>query len=74
MNCFAFYVDLDTALTRNFALSERLNMQLRLESFNTLNHPNFNNPSSTTLNSSSFGKITSAQSPRIFQGAVKFVF
>ena len=68
------YVDLDTALTRNFALYERLNMQLRLESFNTLNHPNFNNPSTTTLNSSSFGKITTAQSPRIFQGAVKFVF
>lgn len=68
------YVDLDTALIRMFPVHEGLNMELRLEAFNTFNHSNFNTPSTTTLNSSSFGRITTAQSPRIFQGAIKFVF
>jgi hypothetical protein len=49
-------------------------MQLRLESFNVLNHPNFANPGSLAINSCSFGKITSTvlgSNPRLFHGAVK---
>lgn len=68
------YVNLDAALSRRFPIRETLNLQLRLEAFNVLNHPNFNNPSTTAINSSSFGKITVAQAARIFQGAIKFNF
>jgi hypothetical protein len=35
---------LDLALQRQFSLSERWKAQVRLEAFNTLNHPNFGNP------------------------------
>lgn len=74
---------LDATLSRTFPLHDRLAMVLRLESFNVLNHPNFNNPTSTSLLSSTFGQITQSQgnntttgpgAPRIFQGAVKLTF
>ncbi len=72
------FVDVDASLSRGFQIYERLNMQLRLEAFNVLNHPNFSNPSTLSINStSSFGKITSTASgsnPRLFQGALKFNF
>jgi hypothetical protein len=38
------YKQLDFALYKNTAITERLNMQLRAEFFNILNHPNFANP------------------------------
>lgn len=87
---FAFrgpkYFELDAALNRSFPLHERLALDLRLESFNLLNHPNFAAPgstgylgSNTGLNASTFGQITStlnnSQLPaRLFQGAIKFSF
>ena len=67
------YFNVDTALSRSFPLHEQLAMTLRLEAFNVLNHPNFNNPS-VNLNSGSFGRITGAQAARIFQGAIKMNF
>ncbi|MCU1617904.1 MAG: hypothetical protein JWO98_5444, partial [Frankiales bacterium] len=70
-------VNLDAELSRKFPLRERMNVQLRLEAFNVLNHPNFANPSTTAINSSSFGKTTATASgtnPRIFQAAVKVNF
>lgn len=41
------YTDLDLTLSRNFPIFERFNGQLRAESFNLLNHPNFFNPLTT---------------------------
>jgi hypothetical protein len=35
---------LDLGLQRQFAFSDRWKAQLRIETFNTLNHPNFGNP------------------------------
>ncbi len=52
---------------------ERLTMNIRLEAFNVLNRPNFANPAGN-LNSATFGQISSAASPRIFQAAAKFTF
>lgn len=68
------FVDLDASLSRIFPLHDKLNMQLRFETFNLPNHPNFNNPTTTTINSSNFGEITTAQAPRIAQGAIKLNF
>jgi hypothetical protein len=64
---------LDAEVSRTFPLRERLHLDLRLEAFNVLNHPNFLNPNST-LNSSTFGQVTASGSARVFQGAVKIVF
>jgi hypothetical protein len=64
----------DAQVSRIFPLYERLNMTLRLEAFNLLNHPNFNNPSAS-LTSSTFGQISStSNAARVFQGSVKFIF
>jgi hypothetical protein len=38
------YKQWDFAIYKNTAISERLNMQIRAEFFNVLNHPNFANP------------------------------
>jgi hypothetical protein len=64
----------DAQVSRIFPIHERLNMTLRLEAFNVFNHPNFSTPSAG-LTSSTFGQISStANSARVFQGSVKFIF
>jgi hypothetical protein len=64
----------DAQISRIFQLYERLNMTLRLEAFNLLNHPNFSNPSAG-LTSSTFGQISgTSNAARVFQGSVKFIF
>ena len=61
-------------LTRAFAIREHQNLEVRFEAFNFLNHPVFNNPGTTLTTSSTFGKILSANDPRILQFAMKYVF
>jgi len=70
----AYHVDM--ALFRTFpfkAFEKPQSIQFRVEAFNALNHPTFNNPSSN-LSSSNFGKILGAGDPRIMQVALKYVF
>jgi len=66
---------MDAQLSRIFPIHERLNMALRLEAFNVLNHPNFGTPTAT-ISSGTFGQIggTNLTSARVFQGAIKFTF
>ncbi|HEY3838711.1 MAG TPA: TonB-dependent receptor [Bryobacteraceae bacterium] len=54
-------VNLDAALFRNFRFRERLNFQLRAESYNLSNTPHFSNPSAN-VSSGGFLTITSALS------------
>ncbi|MGC2297976.1 MAG: hypothetical protein WA476_04175, partial [Acidobacteriaceae bacterium] len=71
------FFQFDGQVSRIFPLHERLSLDLRLEAFNVLNHPNFTFSSLTqTLTSSTFGQIgTQAGSgARVFQGAVKITF
>jgi hypothetical protein len=48
---------LDLALRRRFALSERMNLQFRMDIFNVLNRPNFGDPVGD-LSNSFFGEST----------------
>jgi hypothetical protein len=66
-------IRIDTAVTRTFNVREKQTLEFRVEAFNFANHLNPNNPSAS-LNSQNFGKITSAQDPRIMQFALKYVF
>jgi len=73
--------NIDLAVSRIFPIRERLNFQLRMESFNILNHPNFSTVNatggsalSTAFNNSAFGNYTGALDPRIFQLAGKLTF
>ena len=61
------------SMFKNFPIRERLKLQFRVESFALLNHPNFANPSAT-INTSSFGNITSATGNRVIQFAAKLQF
>ena len=63
----------DMALSRSIPVAEGRTLQVRWEVFNVINHVNFSAPTSS-LNSSNFGKITSAGDPRIMQFAIKFDF
>ena len=63
----------DFSLFKNFAIWERVNLQLRGEAFNVFNHPNpdtFN----TTYGSNAFGQISAFRDPRIIQIAAKLNF
>jgi Carboxypeptidase regulatory-like domain/TonB dependent receptor/TonB-dependent Receptor Plug Domain len=53
------YEDLDASLLKTFAITESVLFQLRMDTFNTLNHTNLGNPVST-INSSTFGELTTA--------------
>jgi hypothetical protein len=64
----------DVGLFRNFKLPGKLNLQLRGEAFNALNHTNLGNPCSNTISSSCFAQITSARDNRIMQVAGKITF
>jgi hypothetical protein len=75
------FYNVDLAISRNFPIHERLNFQLRMEGFNIMNHPNFTVTSASGstaftlgLNSGTFGNVTGAADPRIFQLAGKFNF
>lgn len=69
--------DFDATLQKQFPIRENMNLQFRLDIFNFLNHPNWNNPvGSGRMYSAaaSFGAITSAQDPRDMQFSLRLVF
>jgi hypothetical protein len=63
----------NVSLFKNFAFTEQVNLEFRLESFNTFNHTQFNNVS-TGYSSSNFGAVTSTWDPRTFQLGMKLGF
>ena len=63
----------DASIIRNFRISTKM-LQFRLEGFNVLNKPIWNDPN-TTLSSPLYGTITSTRTPmRELQLGLKFVF
>ncbi len=77
----------DSALSRQFKLTEKVNLQFRAEAFNIFNHPNFGTIQ-TFLGASNFGQATNMLNrqlggvnqlyqlggPRSFQFALKLLF
>jgi hypothetical protein len=67
------YTNDDLSLFKSFSLPKKLNLQLRVESFNLLNTPHYGNPNASR-NNGSFGSITSAGDGRILQFALKLIY
>lgn len=74
------FTNLDSAIAKDFSITERVKFQFRAEFFNTLNHPQFFPPVSSFTgqvanpNLVPFGKLTSARDPRILQFSGKISF
>ena len=64
---------LDFSLFKNFRLSERKNVQLRMEMYNATNTPPFS-PPGLAIGTGTFGAITSAGLPREIQFGLRFEF
>jgi hypothetical protein len=71
----------DLSLFKNFPVTERVNMQFRVESFNISNTPNFflpnNNSANQSFGNAAFGTISATDpnyTPRQYQFALKFQF
>ena len=79
------FTDVDFALMKTTAITERVRMQFRAEFFNILNHPNFALPNNV-LSSPSFGALfqtpdvaqnnvgLGSGGPRLIQFGLKFLF
>jgi hypothetical protein len=65
--------NVDLGLHKTFATGGGTRVQVRIEAFNAFNWVNLN-PPNTSQNSGNFGRITSAGSPRVMQGALRFSF
>jgi hypothetical protein len=63
----------DTSLSKNFNLSERFKLNFRADFFDVVNHPNFNTPN-RYFATATFGRITSAQLPRLIQFGLHLSF
>ncbi|HEY4010248.1 MAG TPA: TonB-dependent receptor [Acidobacteriaceae bacterium] len=71
------YNNLDASILKNFNFTESAYLQLRFETFNTLNHPVFAAPNISSATASNFGYITSVIAnslPRQVQLGARIVF
>ncbi len=79
------YWSIDLALSRRIPLGPAQNVELRVETFNLLNHFNWGNPgpplgaganaNTANFDAGNFGQITTQTgTPRIFQFGIKYVF
>jgi hypothetical protein len=66
-------IDFDTALYKDFHITEGNFFEFRAEAFNVFNHTNFTTIS-TTLGSSTYGTATAATDPRILEVALRYHF
>ncbi len=67
------YVNANLSALKNTKLTEKVNLQLRVEFFNAFNHPNFDAPNAN-VSSSLVGQILSAEPSRQIQGVFRLVF
>jgi hypothetical protein len=62
------------ALFKAFQFTERAGFELRLETFNSFNHPEFNGVNTNFGDSGNFGKLTGVSDPRVIQLGGKLSF
>lgn len=55
------FSDTDLSLQKTTRIAESVNLVLRLDSFDLINHANFNNPNLTASPNSTFGQITATR-------------
>jgi hypothetical protein len=67
------YWTVDLSLSKSFKISEPAGIQFRVDMFNAFNHVNWGAPG-TDINSSLFGRITTAGAARSIQMNLRFVF
>jgi hypothetical protein len=63
----------DLALLKDTKITENKALQFRVETFNTWNHAQFENPEGS-INSNQFGLVTAAQRARIMELGLKLTF
>lgn len=75
------YVNLNTRVSRTFAVKEGMHLEVMAELFNGFNHPNYEIPNNSfgtgvypTNPSATFGKPTAVADPREVQLALRFSF
>lgn len=66
--------DLDVSLIKRTALTERANLEFRVEAFNLLNKTNFDVGQAQNINNTAFGRITTTFAPRVMQIAARINF
>lgn len=65
--------NIDTAIQKNFPVTEGKRLELRGSFYNLFNHAVLGNPN-TTANNPTFGRITSADTPRVIEFGLRFAF
>jgi hypothetical protein len=67
---------IDAALLKTFALTERFGLMFRSEAFNVINHPSYLTPLAAwdAANASNFATYQAAGDPRQLQFALKLMF
>ena len=63
----------NASLLKTYTLTEFLKLQVRVETFNTINHTNFQGVS-TALGATNYGQVTSTREPRRIQLGAKLIF
>ena len=64
---------MDLSLGKTFRITEAVNLQIRADAFNALNHVNYGNPNTNTT-SPDFGRITGAGNARSGQVGARLTF
>lgn len=64
----------DFALLKNTQITERKQIQFRVEFFNALNHAQLFVPDGNITDGSTFREVSKARDPRLIQFALKFIF
>ncbi|MBI5085084.1 MAG: TonB-dependent receptor [Acidobacteria bacterium] len=68
------YFGADVSIVKRFKIYESHRITFRAEGYNIFNNTNFGNPSVALTTPATFGKISSAINPRIFQMALRYDF
>lgn len=67
------FTNLDLSISKHFAITERMNLELRGDAFNVLNHTEFQSPDVIPTDAT-FGQISTTYDPRILQLALHLQF